>query len=365
MRYVFTILVIIHGLIHLLGYVKAFFETDISKQLVGVSKPVGSIWLVTFIMFMVVAIQFLTGKKWFYLGFVGVLVSQTLIILAWQDARFGTIPNIVIFLVSMVAIATYRFNSMVERESNQILQNTKTNNPTVISENDIAYLPEIVQKWMINSRIIGKPIVKTVRLKQLGTLRTNQNNKWMPFKATQYFNTVNPSFVWQTKVFAMPLINLLGRDKFKDNKGEMLIKIVGLVPVVKESDNPEINSSAMLRYLAEICWFPSAALNEYLSWKTINANSAKATFTYKNQSVSGVFSFNNKGDFVSFETMRYYSSNNNYQLEKWLITINDYKVFHGIKIPSQCKITWKLKDGDFNWLNLEVISIDYNCTETY
>ena len=67
MRFIFFIVVLIHGIIHLLGFIKAFFETDISIQLVGVSKPIGSIWLVAFLLFMVVAIQFLTGEKWFYM----------------------------------------------------------------------------------------------------------------------------------------------------------------------------------------------------------------------------------------------------------------------------------------------------------
>lgn len=365
MRYAFTILVITHGLIHLLGYVKAFFETDVTKQLVGVSKPIGSIWLVTFIMFMVVAIQFMTHKKWFYLVLIAVLVSQILIILAWNDAKFGTIANIVILFVSISAFSTYRFHKMVRSESIQIFQNMEAEKFSIISENDIEHLPKIVQKWLINACAIGNPKVQTVRLKQLGTMRTKPNSKWMLFEATQYFNVENPSFVWQTKVAAMPLINMVGRDKLVEGKGEMLIKVAGLIPLVNESDNPKIDSGAMLRYLAEICWFPSAALNHHLSWETMNSNSAKATFTYKDQSVSGIFLYNNKGDFIAFEAERYYGGNENTQLEKWQITVEDYKVFQNIKIPSQCKVTWKLKDGDFNWLNLEVVDIDYNSSAIY
>lgn len=365
MRYAFSILVIIHSLIHLLGYIKAFFETDITKQLVGISKPIGSIWLVTFIMFMVVAIQFLTNKKWIYLAFIAVIVSQILIILYWNDAKFGTIVNIIILLVSISAFATDRFDRLIEKESKQILRNIKAIKLPIILENDMVHLPQIVQKWIFNSGAIRKPKLQTVRLKQEGTMRTKPNSKWMPFEAAQYFNIENPSFVWQTKVAAMPLINMVGRDKLEDGKGEMLIKLAGLIPVVKESDNPKINSGAMLRYLAEICWFPLAALNNYLSWETVNSNSAKATLTYKDQSVSGIFSFNDEGDFMAFESERYYGGSENSQLEKWQITVAGYKIFHDIKIPSQCKVIWKLKHSDFNWMNLEVVDIDYNLSKIY
>ncbi len=365
MKSTFNFILTIHGFIHLIGYATAFFETEISKQLVGVSKPIGSIWLVTFIMFIVVSLQFQTGKKWFYLGIFTVLVSQTLIILAWSDAKFGTIANIIILLVSISAFASDRFDALVEKESKQILQNIKTKSLPIISENDIVHLPQIVQKWIINSGSINNPIVQSVRLKQIGTMRTKPNSKWIPFEATQYFNVEDPSFIWQTKISTMPLINMLGRDKLKDGKGEMLIKLAGFVPVLNASDNTKINSGAMLRYLAETCWFPSAAINNYLSWESINSSTAKATFTYKNQSVSGIFSFNDKGDFIEFETERYYGGGRNSSLEKWQITVEAYKIFNDIKIPYKSKVTWKLKEGNYNWLNLEVVAIDYNLPITY
>ena len=196
-------------------------------------------------------------------------------------------------------------------------------------------------------------------------MRTKPNGNWMPFKAAQVFNVENPAFVWQTKVVALPSLKMVGRDQFIDGKGGMLIKLAGLIPVVNTSDNPKINSGAMLRYLAEICWFPSAALNEYIQWETVDSNSAKATFNCNNQSVSGIFSFNDNGDFIAFKADRYYGGGEKSQLEKWLITAEDYKVFSHIKIPSQCKVTWKLKEGDFNWLNLEVTDLKYNAKNQY
>ena len=365
MRFIFFIVVLIHGIIHLLGFIKAFFETDISIQLVGVSKPIGSIWLVAFLLFMVVAIQFLTGEKWFYIAFIAVFVSQILIVLAWQDAKFATIANIIILIVGFSAFATHKFHNMVTYESYQILLNKTIKPSSIILEKDINHLPQIIQKWLNNSRTVGSPNVQTVQLKQLGTMRTKPTSHWMPFEASQVFNVENPSYVWQTKVDAMPIISMVGLDKFENGKGEMLIKLAGLMSVVNEVENPKINQGAMLRYLAEICWFPSAALNDYIHWESVDSNSAKATFMYKNQSVSGLFTFNNKGDFVTFEANRYFGGSKTSQLEKWRITAEDYKVFNGIKIPSKCKVTWKLKEGDFNWMNLQIVAIDYNSLSSH
>lgn len=360
MKYAFSFIVITHGLIHLLGYIKAFFETESSKQMVGVSKPIGAIWLVTFILFTIVAIQFITGKKWFYLAFIAVFISQILVFTAWQNTKFGTIANVLILIVGLSAFATARFDEMATQEAYKILTTVKTKNTRIVSETDLTHLPETVKKWMVNTGIIGKPKVQSVRLKQRGTMRTKPSGNWMPFEATQSFNVAYPAFVWHTKVVIFPELNMLGRDQLKNGKGKMLIKLAGLIPVVNISDNTKINQGAMLRYLAEICWFPSAALSDYIKWQSVDSNTAKATFTYKNKSVSGLFLFNDNGDFIGFEADRYYGGNKNSKLEKWQITVENYKLFNTIKIPSECKVTWKLKNEDFNWLNLEIIAIDYN-----
>jgi hypothetical protein len=81
-----------------------------------------------------------------------------------------------------------------------------------------------------------------------------------------------------------------------DGKGEMLIKLGGVIPIVNQSPNEKMNQGAMLRYLAEICWFPTAVLNDYMAWEMIDATSAKATLTINGKAVSGLFSFTEEGE---------------------------------------------------------------------
>ena len=88
----------IFGYILLIGFINALYITDISKQVLGIPKPFGSLWLITFILFVVSASQFLSNKKWIFLGITSVFLSQILISLAWQDAKLGTILNLIILL---------------------------------------------------------------------------------------------------------------------------------------------------------------------------------------------------------------------------------------------------------------------------
>lgn len=360
MKYVFSFVLLIHACIHLMGFAKAFYLTDIRQQVLGISKPVGSLWLIGFLLFIVSLVLYITNKKWFYIGFLAIVLSQILIIIAWQDAKFGTVVNIVILLVGLSAFGNDQFQNMVNSEIVKLLDIDEIQDSKIITENDLEALPYIVRKWLSTSGVIGHEKTETVYLEQRGQMKTSPEGKWMSFKAKQHFNINDASFLWNTIVKAMPLVNMIGRDKLVDGEGEMLIKIAGLIPVVNEKENPKINSGAMIRFLSEMCWFPSAGLSDYISWHEMDDNRAKAILTYQDKSVSGIFSFTEDGDLLSFEADRYYGGSIDAKEEKWLIQIEDYKIFNGIKIPYKSTVTWKLDTGYFHWLTVEITDIKLN-----
>ncbi|WP_347925605.1 DUF6544 family protein [Pontimicrobium sp. SW4] len=361
MKIIFALIVIIHALIHLLGFVKAFQLAEITQLTQNISKPIGMLWLFATIAFLIsITLVLLKKDWWFFVALIAVIISQTLIIIYWKDAKFGTIANAIILLVSISAYGNYRFNKMVQTESKQILQNIKVENLPIVSKSAINHLPEIVQKWMLNSGVIGKEQMVSVHLKQVGEMRIKPDGNWMPFTATQDFNVKNPAFVWATKVKVMPIISMVGRDKLYNGEGEMLIKLASLIPVVNEGENDKINQGAMIRFLAEICWFPSAVINDNITWESINDTSAKATLTINDKSVLGLFTFSDEGNLMSFEAQRYYGGKNDSKLEKWYVEMLSYKTFNGITIPNKSSVTWKLNEGDFNWLQLEITNLKFN-----
>ncbi|MBA4319163.1 MAG: hypothetical protein C0412_12250, partial [Flavobacterium sp.] len=92
MRIPFLILVIVHGLIHLLGFVKAFGLAEVKQLTQPISKPFGMIWLLAFILFTIAAILFaFKYNYWWFFGILALVTSQILISFFWHDAKFGTI----------------------------------------------------------------------------------------------------------------------------------------------------------------------------------------------------------------------------------------------------------------------------------
>ena len=187
----------------------------------------------------------------------------------------------------------------------------------------------------------------------------------MPFNATQYFNADEPSFHWQVDVSRFSVKMMKGRDFFTSGKGYMKIILLSLFKMVDDADNDKINSGSMLRYLAETCWFPSAALHGYIKWEAADNLSAKATMSYKGVTVTGLFYFNEKGELKKFSADRYFGTGDTAKIEKWEVETRGYKTFQGINIPTKCKVIWKLHDGDFSWANLEVLAIEYNVKTMY
>jgi hypothetical protein len=137
----------------------------------------------------------------------------------------------------------------------------------------------------------------------------------------------------------------------------MLIELFSLIPVV-DAKGEEIDQGALLRFLGEMVWYPSAALKDYVAWDGIDANTARATMRYGGITASGTFKFNENGDFVSFEADRYYYRKEGSTLEKWVITASDHSEFDGIRIPANLSVTWRL-DGDFTWYKLEIVEVKY------
>lgn len=361
MKTAFLIVLFIHAVAHLPGFLKAFHFTDNLQLSTYVPRSLGMLWLFCALLFLVVFALFFLNKSWWpFFAVAAVILSQTLIMMSWQEAKYGTILNIIVLLVSVPALGHYHFEKMTEREAKSIVENIPKEPVEPITTENFAHLPQIVQKWLVNSGMEGKSDIVSVRLKQKGEMKTKPDSKWMPFTAKQYYDVKNPAFVWTTEVSLFPGIQLAGRDKFMNGEGEMQIKLLSLVNVVEEGKNERVNTGTMLRFLGEICWFPAAALNNYIQWEEVGATSAKATFVYNDEEVSGIFTFSQAGEFVSFEAERYYGGGQEAGKETWFIEAESYKEFEGVIIPAVCRVTWKLPEGDFNWLNLEITELEYN-----
>ncbi len=274
------------------------------------------------------------------------------------------IVAILIVLIIVSTFSKYIFNRKVDKEINQMLSDIDNQQKTLITEDSLLEVPEIVQRWMRFSQVIGKEEITSVRLKQKGVLRLKADKSWLKAESQQYFTVKNPAFLWKVDVKMFPLVSISGRDKFVDAKGEMLIKLASVIPVV-DAKGDEIDQGTMIRFLSEIIWFPSAALNDYIEWEQVDDTTARATFTYEGRQVVGDFTIDLQGKVTQFTAERFREDSGIYSLDTWTVKMGDYKEFHGYVIPSEGTVIWQLDSGDFEWYRLRIEDIEYNKSNLY
>ena len=360
MKIAYLILVVLHGLIHLMGVVKGFGLKEIKELTLPISTSMAMLWLSTSLVLLTYVAMLAVDHRYAWaVGFFGALLSQVLVFMFWTDAKFGTVPNLVIIVVSLFQFGQFQFNRMVQSELESLKGRVLTQQLPVISKQDVEALPTPVSNWLMRTGIVGQPMIARATLKQQAEMKMQPDQKdWMEATAHQYSDLVHPAFHWTVDAQMNGLLGFSGRDRFINGEGEMLIKLNGLIPIVDEHGSKLTEGSAQ-RFLGELVWFPSFALSPYIHWTPVDESSAQATLNYKDVQVSGTFRFNESGDFSQFSTMRYKGNSEEDVRYEWVLDVLEHSEFNGVRIPSYMTATWKLPEGDWVWLRLRITELTF------
>ncbi|MCA6074046.1 DUF6544 family protein [Fulvivirga sedimenti] len=355
MRTGFSIIMIIHGLIHLLGFIKAFDITPVAQLKREISPQNGFFWGLAVVLFILAAVLcILKNDIWWIVATFAVLTSQILIFQQWGDARFGTIANLVILIGIVYGLANWSFqHTSISVTQEKIISDARGGKLLTIPET----LPASVKQWLVFSNIAGTVVPATVEVDQAGQMKISESGDWMPFSSHQVFSIEPPGFIWSADV-GNSLMNFRGRDLFSGGDGEMLIKVYGIYPAVHATGD-QMNQATAIRFLSEIIWLPWAAVQNYISWEEIDDQKVKASFHWNDTGGFGIFTFDEMGRPVKFEAKRYYQRDQGASLENWVVDIDpqSYEAFSGVLIPTRASVSWELESGLWNWLQLEITDV--------
>ena len=229
-----------------------------------------------------------------------------------------------------------------------------------ITQEMLKNLPAPIQRYLIYTGVIGMPWIENVRLKYTGKFRQAKDKPWMPMVARETYTTDPASFSWDAKfkVAGIPLLRV--RDKYKNGKGSMLGKLAGIKTIFDVKDSAELNQGAMMRYLNEVMWFPTAFFSDKISWEEIDDESAQVTYTDFGTSVSARLFIDDVGQLTNFVAERYRETNGEFSLDTWSTPITAYGEFKGLKLPIGGSGVWNLPSGDLTYIILELKEIEYD-----
>ena len=363
MKILFTVLMVFHGLIHLMGTVKAFSPEKLPDLQMSISKLNGTTWGLVCLGFIVTAALYYKSVSWWWApGIVFALLSQILLLQFWQDAKFGMIPNLLILIVCIVAFAGWRFDRSLESDIVRVKTLGEVSHQdaagSTISEESLSDLPQSVRQWLSASGAMDKPPIQSLILKQSGLMKTSPDqSSWSETEAVQHVNTVNPSFIWTVRMDMMPLVYVRGKDLYEEGEGQMLIKLYSLVDVVNESGE-KISRGALQRYLSEMVWYPGAALREYMEWTEIDSTTARASMSWGGLTEEVTFHFAEDGLVQGVSADRFMGGGDDAVRRLWRVDVLESKEMGEYTIPVDVEVSWELEEGTFTWYRFTVTDID-------
>jgi hypothetical protein len=356
--YVFVVVIALHGLIHLMGFAKAFDYAELKQLTAPVSKTVGVLWLLTALLLLITALLFLLKKdSWWIIAIPAVLLSQTVIVLSWGDAKFGTIANVILLIAAILGWGSWHFENAYRSDVRENLQQHFSANTDVVTEQDIARLPQPVQRYMRYAGVVNMPRVRNMRVVFEGQMR-DRKKAYFPFTSEQYNFFEEP-----TRLFFMKAtlygVTVPGYHRYRKATASMDIRLFGLFPIIKAS-GPAMNKTETVTLFNDMCLMaPATLIDLRIQWQLLDDKSAKAIFTNHGISVSATLFFDHEGRLVDFisEDRTDVADMKQYH---WSTPVSAYEKNNGYNLLSEGDAVWHYPDGDFTYGKFHVKAISYN-----
>lgn len=353
----------LHGLIHLLGFVKAFDLAKLDALKRPISRPMGIAWLLAAALIIATALLPATSWSW-VLATAALIVSQLVISRSWSDARFGTLANVVLLLVAVhAAFATGPFGLRAEYRRAVEDEARRPREPGVVTEADLAKLPEPVQRYLRVAGVVGKPRVSRFTATWTGRMRGGPDDPWMDFTAEQHnFYGENPSrlFFMNATMKGLP-VDVFHR--FVGDAATFRVRVLSLFQVT-DAQGPEMTRSETVTLLNDLCLLaPARLIDPALTWDALDATHARVHFTRGGQTVSAELVFSEAGeliDFISDDRRQASSDGTTFTPLRWRTPLRDYRDFDGGHLASYGEARWVAPTGDYAYgeFHLQTVELE-------
>lgn len=221
-------------------------------------------------------------------------------------------------------------------------------------------LPAPVKAWLDQAAPPSSGEIIIARINQSGSFRP-EGNRWLDMKAEQYFLGRPPAFVWQARIWLMPLVWIQGRDIFLNQKGSFQGSLMSLAPLAG-GVGPETNQASLQRWISEAVWLPTALWpGEQVKWTGISPKQAKVVVTYGQLKAEGEFFFNDDGlpkRFLCQERWR--DLPRGMQKQPWQVKYSDYKRVKGYLIPTRGEVAWVPEGREYLYGRIKLVGVWYN-----
>lgn len=240
-----------------------------------------------------------------------------------------------------------------------IEENSVFESDEVFSESEFEDYPLAIRKYIENCGYIGTRKMNYVKMEYSDVaFSQGRSGPNLIIDYTQYDFVAHPSrmAMIESSMFGIPF---QGYDQYRGGKGGMWGVVAKLIPIFDQTGE-DMDRACLATFLAECMFVPTSFLQDYIKFEEINEFQVKSTIDAYGQTVSGIFTFNNDYEMISFCTSdrAVVGADGTIEHIPWSAVCGDYKVGNdGIHRPSTFQAIWNYPDGDFVYFNGTIRSI--------
>lgn len=364
MRVAFLSVLVLHGLIHLLGFTKAFGYAELPQLVQPISRGMGALWLFAAIMMLATAgAVIVLPQVWWVVGGCAVVLSQIAIAASWSDAKFGTLANVLVLLGAVYNFAAEGPLSLRAEYREQVrMRAQNVLSPPVLTASDLSPLPEPIQRYIRQSGAVGAPRVKHFFATWKGRIRGGADEPWMNFTAEQHNFVDEPArlFLMDARRGGLP-VDVFHR--FTDAVTSMRVRVLSMWTMI-EADSMELRQAEVVTIFNDIAILaPSALTNPAITWAPIDANSARGTLTVGAHTARAELIVNAEGelvDFISDDRLAASADGSTFAPRRWSTPLRDYRYFGERRMASHGEARWHMPHGSYAYLELDLVTYREN-----
>lgn len=361
---VFIVVLVLHGLIHLLGFAKAFGYAELTQLTRPISRGLGVLWLLAALLMLTTAgAAWFRPGWWWALGALALLASQGVIAASWSDAKFGTVANGLLLLGVLYGFAS-RGPWSLRAEFERCLQSQGLVVPTspLLVEADLASLPEPVQRYVRRSGALGQPRIRSFRAIWTGRIRGSATDPWMAFTAEQV-NTVDPPqrFFKMDAVRSGLPVDVL--HAFDERGATMRVRLLSALTLV-DAKGPEMTRAETVTLFNDLCVLaPGALVSPLIAWEPVDGSTARARFTLRANTIRAEVRFNAAGelvDFVSDDRAAGSADGRTFTRLRWSTPLREYAQVGPARVATRGDAVWHPVGGAWAYGEFQLLSLAYN-----
>ena len=231
----------------------------------------------------------------------------------------------------------------------------------VFAKKDFRDLPVAIQKYIEGCGYIGTPKMSYLKMEYRNVdFAQGKNGPSLKIDYTQY-NFINKPCrlaLIDSSMFGIPFE---GYDSYQDGIGSMKGVIAKTITLFNQT-GADMDKACLATFLAESLFAPTILLQDYITFEEISTHKIRATITYGGQVASGIFTFNELYEMLSFTTNDRAVAGTDGSMEyiPWSAICNNYQLAsNGIKYPTRFQAVWNYQDGDFVYFDGVISEVSY------